>query len=409
MLLHHQLNVMLTLKFVLRGSQGKIEDKIIRVSLRINKDRATLYYPTEMRIHPDKWNAEREEAKSTQTNRVLFNSHLTNLKSKAFSIISDYQKKTGEEPSAHELKALLEGKSSLDIIGFTNKLIDKYKKNDKFWEYKKFIQTRNKLISFAKSDYISIESITPDFIEDFQQFLKQKGLSPNTIRGEIKRFKRILTNASKNGIYLDPIIAHVKIPKSVGTHRTKLSMDEVRQLTNAEITGYDALIRDCFLFSMYCGGMRFGDLAVLKKKNINGDRLQYVMSKSKKAVDLLLIENAKRIIKRWSEPDSIYLLPILKRQDLEGRELLLKTRINARNSYFNKRLVMIMEIAKINKTVTFHCARHTAAQTMIQSNVNIDTAREILGHSDLKITQMYLQSLKNDQDDAMKRMENLWG
>lgn len=400
---------MLTVKFVLRGSQGKVEDKIVRVTLRINKDRVTVYYPTEMRIHPDKWNFDREEAKPTQINRALFNSHLTNLKTKVFNIISDYQKRTGNEPSAHELKALLEGKASLDIIGFTDKLIDKYRKNDKFWEYKKFIQTRNKLVSFAKRDYISIESVTPEFVESFQQFLKQKGLAPNTIRGELKRFKRILTNASKDGIYLDPIIAHVKIPKSVGTHRTKLSMDEVRQLTDAEITGYDALIRDCFLFSMYCGGMRFGDLAVLKKKNINGDRLQYVMSKSKKAIDLLLIQNAKRIIERWSEPDSIYLLPILKRQDLEGRELSLKNNINARNSYFNKRLVVIMGKANINKSVTFHCARHTAAQTMIQSNVNIDTAREILGHSDLKITQMYLQSLKNDQDDAMKRMENLWG
>lgn len=53
----------------------------------------------------------------------------------------------------------------------------------------------------------------------------------------------------------------------------------------------------------------------------------------------------------------------------------------------------------------FHVARHTYATVLKRSGVNIGIISESLGHSDLKTTQIYLDSFENSEIDAA--MKNL--
>ena len=58
-------------------------------------------------------------------------------------------------------------------------------------------------------------------------------------------------------------------------------------------------VRNTFLFAMYEGGIRIGDVIQLRWMNIVGDRLIYTMAKNGKRVDVILVQEAVRILKLY--------------------------------------------------------------------------------------------------------------
>jgi site-specific recombinase XerD len=62
----------------------------------------------------------------------------------------------------------------------------------------------------------------------------------------------------------------------------------------------------------------------------------------------------------------------------------------------NSHLKLIQELAKINKNLTTHLARHTFATTITLGNgVPIETVSRMLGHTKLSTTQVYAKVLDN--------------
>jgi len=52
-------------------------------------------------------------------------------------------------------------------------------------------------------------------------------------------------------------------------------------------------------------------------------------------------------------------------------------------------LKTIAKLAGIQKTVTFHVARHTTATFLLYKGVAVTTVQKILGHKKLQTTQIY--------------------
>jgi hypothetical protein len=65
-----------------------------------------------------------------------------------------------------------------------------------------------------------------------------------------------------------------------------------------------------FLFSYYCLGMNYTDIANLTQDNLHGDRLIYQRQKTGKVYNMKLHPKAQEIIKA-SSSDSSYLFPVL--------------------------------------------------------------------------------------------------
>jgi site-specific recombinase XerD len=69
------------------------------------------------------------------------------------------------------------------------------------------------------------------------------------------------------------------------------------------------------------------------------------------------------------------------------------------NSYLKE----VADVCKINKELTFHCARHTFATTVTLTNgVPIETVSKMLGHKNLRTTQLYAKVLDRKVSDDMK-------
>ena len=75
------------------------------------------------------------------------------------------------------------------------------------------------------------------------------------------------------------------------------------------------------------------------------------------------------------------------------------------NQQFNHRLKEVVKAAGIEKPVSSHWGRHTAAMMFLNNGIRIETVAKILGHSSTKITeQVYASILKKTVAEEMKSL-----
>ena len=68
-----------------------------------------------------------------------------------------------------------------------------------------------------------------------------------------------------------------------------------------------------------------------------------------------------------------------------------------------------MQRAGIDKSITFHCARHTFAVMMLDLGTDIYTVQKLLGHRFLNTTQIYAKVLDKNKQAAVARIPDIFG
>lgn len=63
--------------------------------------------------------------------------------------------------------------------------------------------------------------------------------------------------------------------------------------------------------------------------------------------------------------------------------------------------------AGIKKKITFHCARHTHAVLLLENGTDIYTVSKMLGHRELKTTQIYAKIVDSKKIEAVKSIPML--
>ncbi|MFZ4457318.1 MAG: site-specific integrase [Bacteroidales bacterium] len=172
--------------------------------------------------------------------------------------------------------------------------------------------------------------------------------------------------------------------------------------------------RKLFLFSYFCYGMSFVDMARLTPDNIkryeNGLYIVYKRHKTKnsqgaKAINIKLSDELQALINELSstkKPVDNYLLPIVTIEGLNGEKLYnhLKTRLKKLNSYLES---MAVEFGINDINLTSYVSRHTMAMSLQNNEVPREVISQILGHKDLKTTNTYLDSFNSNViDEAVK-------
>ena len=172
--------------------------------------------------------------------------------------------------------------------------------------------------------------------------------------------------------------------------------------------------RKLFLFSYFCYGISFVDMAYLTPENIkrleSGYYIVYKRHKTKnskgaKAINIKLTDELQTIIRELCEikkPVENYLLPIVTVEGLTDEKLYnhLKTRLKKFNEYLNK-MATEFEISDID--LTSYVSRHTMAMSLQNNEIPREVISQILGHKDLKTTNTYLDSFNSNViDEAVK-------
>jgi integrase len=132
-------------------------------------------------------------------------------------------------------------------------------------------------------------------------------------------------------------------------------------------------VRDCFVFASYTA-MAYADLANISRDDIREQSgVHYIQKQRVKTgvqYTIPLNDIAMEILQRYD-----YHLPVLT------------------NQRYNSYLKEIADICGIEKNLTSHLARHTAATLMLNSGISIDVVAKILGHRNTQMTAHYAKML----------------
>jgi integrase len=302
---------------------------------------------------------------------------------------------------------------------------------------KRYGDSINKLKGYVHSlgvkdmDFIDI---TPAFISGYTSYLQSlpntrypdSMLSPNTIVKHLKVVRAILNKAVDDGIInsydLPRKLISVKETPPTITGLQDTQLNKIISLPIKEHTDrWHA--RNIFLFAMYEGGVRIGDIIQLRWRNIVGDRLIYTMTKNGKQVNVLLVKDAVKILRLYKQPDqrtNSYIFPYLDNDAQYAKYLDYQDRktmppdiskkyfdtINSKEASIGRRLREIRDLAGIPH-LTFHTARHTFAMRAKEVNVDNTTLKNIMQHSSLNTTEIYVKKLDSRSEDAAMKVMSL--
>jgi len=249
---------------------------------------------------------------------------------------------------------------------------------------------------------LKIADLNQKFLEDFKEYLlttksnrsDKTTLSQNSAVSYFSKVKAALKQAYRDGILQYDLNAKVKPIKESETRREHLTLDELNKLVKTNCN--NPLIKRAALFSALTG-LRFSDIQKMtwgELEYINGQGyfLNFNQKKTKGVEVMPISEQAYSFTEGTENPKHMS-------QDkavFDGLKY---------SAYHNKHLYQWIGAAGITKDITFHCFRHTFATLQLFNGTDIYTVSKMLGHKDLKTTQVYAKVVDEAKRTAANKIK----
>jgi len=229
--------------------------------------------------------------------------------------------------------------------------------------------------------------------------LQNHGKSNATVSRSLSSIRALYQYLLNDGeVRKDPTIK-IEAPKSEKKFPSILSLKEIEKLINQPDAGSEAGLRDrAMLELMYATGLRVTELISLDIPDIRID-LGFVRCKGKNGGRIIPVGSmAKEAIQN-------YLSQVRGTMANEEEQALFVNYQGGRltRQGFWKIIKRHTKEADIRKEITPHTLRHSFATHMIQNGADIHVLQELMGHSDISSTQMYIQMMdKKFKDEYMR-------
>jgi integrase len=245
-------------------------------------------------------------------------------------------------------------------------------------------------------DTLLFSQINNRVAEEYKRFLltaplggnKKGTISQNTASTYFSIFKAALKQAFIDGYLTVDLSAKIKGIQDQESRREYLSVDELNTLA-ATPCERDVLKRAA-LFSALTG-LRHCDIQKLRWKEINIDgnqaRLHFTQQKTKGVEYTPISEQALQLCGEPEKPEKFVF------EDLPDP------------SWISHPLKKWVVAAGIKKKITFHCFRHTYATLQLSSGTDIYTVSKMLGHTNVKTTQIYAKVVDEKKDKAAQAIQ----
>ncbi len=396
-------NILFTLNSSKKDSNGYAP-----IYLRITIDKQRSSHSTGHKAKPGNWNAEAQRITGNSEEAELFEVYTSTIRFKILQIQNDILA-SGETLSAKNILTRLSNKSpdSKTILyafrhhnALTSDLIGKGVAKRTFNQY---MVTERKLCAFIKSrlhtDDIPLKSLTIKFMADFEHYLKVHDKNEqNTASKYLKILKRVIRYAITNQWLLtNPFDSfHCRSTQTERGFLTKAELKLIEEKTF--LTERLSIIRDIFVFGCYTG-LSYSDIIQLTSRHISKDDngTDWILLKRNKTgfeSTFPILPKAREILDKYANhPECLY------------KGTLLPNRSNQR---MNEYLGEIGVLCGINKRITCHLARHTFATTITLANgVSTETVAKMLGHKNLRTTQIYAKMTLGRIASEMNRVSSL--
>lgn len=359
---------------------------LIQIEAYLEKQK--IYFSSHIYIKPINWDAKRK--------MVVGHPHQAELNRQLHEFILDLEYKElelwkqGVPLSLKNFKSHISqqktGKSA--FLTESRKWVEKSNRKE---STKKNLQTTIELLE-RHFPTLTFQELDYSFLSGLEELLRKREYNVNTIAKHLRQLKTLVNEAVRRGYMLQSPFIHYSI-KTVESRHTFLlpqEVDALEQLYPRLSSEKHRHALDAFLFCCYTG-LRYSDFIQLSSANIIQleKELWLVFQSKKTAVETklpllwLFQGKALKILHRYADKDSFFRL--------------------APNSIINKVLIKLGKSAGIQKHFSFHTARHTNATLLIYSGANITTVQKLLGHKNIKTTQIYSEIFPESIVEDLKK------
>lgn len=413
---------MAKIKIVLNKSNIR-KDGTCPICLRITKNGKLKYIDLKLSATLEQWNPDTERFKKDKrvvSNYENYNALLNHYEGRKDEIIRKFTQERIEWTIERFEEEFLGASKRGKVYDFWMRLIDDLMATGHIGNAKVYARDLHLFCLYdSKAKQRLFSDIDVKYINRLNHAMEVKGCCGNTRMHTLKTFRAVINKAIQEKEASSSTYPFGKGGVEIGklaeeTEKRYLSIKELQLIKN---TPQQNMVleraRRLFLFSYYCFGMSFVDMAHLKSQNIvslpTGLHIVYKRQKIKNAKNTkpiqILVTNEIKELLEWFKsnipPIGDYLLPVITKS-YDGVKLY--DHIRTRYKRINMNMKKLGKELGINIQLTTYVARHSMAMTLQENNTPREVISQALGHKNLNTTNVYLDSFKTEVLDNAARI-----
>jgi len=385
------MNRKITYNFILKPEKNK--DGQHPVYLRAFQNGKKIEIATSVTLLYKDWSINRQRVKKANKLHERYNTILDAYDKKALKLLVNNFVNDEYPISLRQFKDHILSAGQSDD-SFTDYILHHLKENrtrlrsESWYSYKSQV---TKLLKFKKA--IAFSEITEKFINDYHNYMiNHLGNNENTASKSLRSLRTFVNIALRYGHIKTNPFKYITI-KKVDGKRDFLTAEELNALSQSYFAGeivepMEREVLNYFLFSCYTG-LRYSDIKSLRMTAIEKNILQIKMHKTGYIVTIPLTQKALQLLPGAMHRSSA---PVF--------------RVYC-NKVTNRILKQIGINHKISKKLTCHVARHTFATVSITLGIPIEVVSKLLGHTNLKTTQVYAKIVDSVKEREMSKWDTL--
>ena len=245
-----------------------------------------------------------------------------------------------------------------------------------------------KMMRFLKTQKVEkFRDVTETNLNSYILDLEKKGMAAATVSRNIASMKAFYLYMMRNGEVTTDPAENLKAPKVEKKAPDVLSVEEVEKLLAQPGDRTAKGLRDrAMLELLYATGMRVSELIHLQMEDVNLEMGYITCQENGKERIIPINKASKNALKRYLQEA---------RNDLVRDSGSSNLFTNCSGSVMSRQgfWKMVKRYAKdagITRDIAPHTLRHSFAAHLLQNGADIKSVQEMLGHSDISTTQIYL-------------------
>lgn len=250
------------------------------------------------------------------------------------------------------------------------------------------------------------------FLESFEYWMRNVRKNVDTtISVKMRNLQRVINQAIEDKLFNKDDYPFGEKKYSINKrldHSTKkiaVTLDKITKLKLLDLKPDSSLhfAQQIFLFSYYCRGMNFIDIAFLKWTDIPDLTVNYTRRKTRGKFHIPINEHILAILNYFKERYQIpggYVFPIIDptiHVTVKQQYTRKKTALKAVNDNLKK---LAEKIGEPNLKLTTNVGRHSYATGLKRSGANTNYITEALGHATQEQTQTYLAEFEKGEIES---------
>lgn len=394
-------------KFILRPQSGS-KNLEFPLMLQIIIDRKNCLVSTKKYSSLENWNPESQKVSKKHIDHQIINSVLKTISSEIDYLILSAGKE-GNIVKFNDIKEVvkkytgaIQQPSSRKIFEYFDEHVENLKAQNRLSYAGMFLYTKNNIKKYLKGKDILFADFDLKHLRGYEKYLNETIDTLTTRSAYLRTFRTLWNEALKNKNcpkdhypFKEFEFSQYNKPK---TRKRAISKDQIEKIAALHVPAEnDRMInsRNYFLFSYYCRGINFTDIAELKWTDIIDGEINYKRDKTGERFSFKIHNEALKILAYYknlkTNSDAGYIFPIL-----------FQRHVGYKSIYHRKKKVIkqvnddIKELgiaAGIEKKLTTYVARHSYATALRRSGVSKEVIGQSMGHDSLKTTDIYLDEI----------------